>query len=128
MKKFKFINFNQKKKTHEIIYLFDERITGTIGRTFVSCIMIMIFFYSAPIFVNFIQEDVLMNEYRNNSRTLMVYKLNGKNKLEENTKRGDEEIFNEKDLLSDIISLNELENDSVRLSASTILQLFNDTN
>ena len=38
------------------------------------------------------------------------------------------EIFNEKDLLSDILTLNDLENDSVRLSASTIKQLFEDTN
>ena len=37
-------------------------------------------------------------------------------------------IFDEKDLLSDILTLNDLETESVRLSASTISQLFKDTN
>ena len=47
---------------------------------------------------------------------------------EKDTKTDNVEIFNEKDLLSDILTLNDLENDSVRLSASTIKQLFEDTN
>ena len=37
------------------------------------------------------------------------------------------ETFNEEDLLIDIFNLNELETDTVRLSASTIKQLFEDT-
>ena len=36
--------------------------------------------------------------------------------------------FNENDLLVDIFSLNDLETDTVRLNASTIKQLFEDTN
>ena len=36
--------------------------------------------------------------------------------------------MNEKDLLRDIFSLNDLETDTVRLNASTIKQLFEDTN
>ena len=58
----------------------------------------------------------------------MVYKLDGKSIDEKETKTDNVEIFNEKDLLSDILTLNDLENDSVRLSASTIKQLFEDTN
>ena len=58
----------------------------------------------------------------------MVYKLDGKSIDEKDTKSDNVEIFNEKDLLSDILTLNDLENDSVRLSASTIKQLFEDTN
>ena len=58
----------------------------------------------------------------------MVYKLDGKSIDEKDTKTDNVEIFNEKDLLSDILTLNDLENDSVRLSASTIKQLFEDTN
>ena len=38
------------------------------------------------------------------------------------------QILNEKDLLVDIFSLNDLETDTVRLNASTIKQLFEDTN
>ena len=52
----------------------------------------------------------------------MTYELSGQSILNEK----DEQI-NEKDLLSDILSLNELETDTVRLSASTIQQLFKDT-
>ena len=56
MKNLKFVNFNYKKKTNETIYLFGNRITGTIGRTFVSCILVLLFFYSAPILINFIDQ------------------------------------------------------------------------
>ena len=128
MKNLKFINFNPKKKTSEFVYLFGDRVKGTIGRTLVSCILILIFFYTAPIVINFVDEDILTGEYKNNSRKIMVYKLDGKNIDEKDTKKDNVEIFNEKDLLSDILTLNDLENDSVRLSASTIKQLFEDTN
>ena len=37
-------------------------------------------------------------------------------------------LLNENDLLRDIFSLNDLETDTVRLNASTIKQLFDDTN
>ena len=128
MKNLKFINFNPKKKTSEFVYLFGDRVTGTIGRTFISCILILVFFYTAPIVINFVDEDILTDEYKNNSRKIMVYKLNGKSIDEKDTEVDNVEIFNEKDLLSDILTLNDLENDSVRLSASTIKQLFEDTN
>ena len=128
MKNLKFINFNPKKKTSEFVYLFGDRVTGTIGRTLISCILILGFFYTAPIVINFVDEDILTGEYKNNSRKIMVYKLDGKSIDEKDTKSDNVEIFNEKDLLSDILTLNDLENDSVRLSASTIKQLFEDTN
>ena len=54
----------------------------------------------------------------------MAYTLNSKN----NSIEGNDKILNEKDLLVDIFSLNEIETDSVRLNASTIRQLFEDTN
>ena len=58
----------------------------------------------------------------------MVYKLDGKSINEKEIETDNVEIFDEKDLLSDILTLNDIENDSVRLSASTIQQLFKDTN
>jgi Bax protein len=128
MKNLKFINFNSKKKTNEIVYLFGDKVTATIGRTFLSSIMVLIFFYAAPIVVNFVDEDILTGEFKNDSRKIMVYKLDGKNIDEKETTTDNTEIFNEKDLLSDIFTLNDLENDSIRLSASTIKQLFEDTN
>ena len=128
MRKIKIINFDSQKKTNETIYLFDHKSTSSIGRTFISCFLILIFFYSAPIVISFVDEDILTGEYKNNSRKIMVYKLDGKNIDEKETRAENVEIFNEKDLLSDILTLNDLENDSVRLSASVIKQLFEDTN
>ena len=45
-----------------------------------------------------------------------------------NISPNDEKILNEQDLLLDIFSLNDLQTDTVRLNASTIEQLFKDTN
>ena len=74
-----------------------------------------------PIFVSFVNKDNL--EFQNNSKAVLAYTLNSKNNgAEEKT-----ELLDEKDLLVDIFSLNELEVDTVRLNASTIKQLFEDT-
>ena len=74
-----------------------------------------------PIFITFVNKDNL--EFQNNSKAVLAYTLNSKNNgAEEKT-----ELLDEKDLLVDIFSLNELEVDTVRLNASTIKQLFEDT-
>jgi Bax protein len=62
-------------------------------------------------------------EFQNQSKKILVYTLNSKNNIEENT-----EVLDERDLLTDIFALNELENESVALSAPTVEQLFKDTN
>ena len=54
---------------------------------------------------------------------MLAYTLNKENSVERDNK-----ILDEKDLLVDIFSLNDLETDTVRLNASTIKQLFEDTN
>ena len=125
MRNIKFVNLNRKKKTTEFLYLFGSRVTGTIGRSFISCIGVICFFYIAPIITNFANQEIFSNEFKNNSRKIMVYQLNGKS---EQSEENLSEKFDEKDLLTDIITLNDLETDSVRLSASTIYQLFKDTN
>ena len=55
----------------------------------------------------------------------MTYQLSGKGEPSLNEEKIE---INEQDLLSDILSLNEIESDTVRLSAATIEQLFKDTN
>ena len=65
---------------------------------------------------------MITNEFQNNSKSILAYTLNNKN---EGTYSDNE--LNEKDLLIDIFSLNDLETDTVRLNASTIKQLFEDT-
>ena len=116
MKK-KFYNYK-----FNVLKIFDQRNLGSIPRIFLSSLLVIFFFYSMPIFINFAFKQNL--EYQNNSKKILAYTLNngGENKYDEN------KVLNEKDLLVDIFSLNDLETDTVRLDASTIKQLFEDTN
>ena len=96
---------------------------NAISRIFLSSFVIISFFYITPIFINFADKNFYNKEFKNNSKKILAYTLNGKNK-----KTKDNENLIEEDLLFDIFSLNDLETDSVRLSAATIKQLFEDTN
>ena len=96
---------------------------NAISRIFLSSFVIVSFFYIAPIFINFADKNFNNKEFKNNSKKILAYTLNSKNQ-----KTKDNENLTEEDLLFDIFSLNDLETDSVRLSAATIKQLFEDTN
>jgi len=112
------------RKTKKTIQFFDERSIGAIPRVILSSIVVVGFFYVMPFFINFTNENFLnTKEFQNESKKILVYTLNSKNNIEENT-----EVLDEKDLLVDILSLNDIENESVALSAPTIEQLFKDTN
>ncbi len=102
--------------------LFIKNDFGSIPRTIISSFGVIIFFYCAPLIINFTNTE--KNEFQNNSKKILAYTLNKKSNNIEN----DNKILDEKDLLVDIFSLNDLETDSVRLNASTIKQLFEDTN
>ena len=93
-----------------------------ILRIFLSSIIVFSFFYTMPLIISYSKYNSL--EYRNSSKAVLAYTL--KNKKENIT--DDSEVLKESDLLTDIFSLNELETDTVRLNASTIKQLFEDTN
>ena len=81
-------------------------------------------FYSLPLIVNFANDNILnTKEFRNNSKKVLAYTLDKKN----NGTLDSNEKFDERDLLVDIYSLNEKETDAIRLDASTILQLYEDT-
>ena len=95
---------------------------NSISRIFLSSFVLVSFFYIAPILINFTDKNFNTKEYTNNSKKILAYTLNKKDK---NIKESD--TLKEEDLLLDIFSLNNLETDSVRLSASTIKQLFEDT-
>jgi Bax protein len=105
-----------------VLKFFDQRNLGSIPRIALSSLLVIFFFYSMPIFIDFANHQ--KTEYQNNSKAVLAYTLNNgaSNKDEEN------KALNEKDLLVDIFSLNDLETDTVRLDASTIKQLFEDTN
>ena len=110
--------FNNKVK---FLNFFDKNELGSIPRIFISSLILIFFFYSMPIFISFVNKDNL--EFQNNSKAVLAYTLNSKN----NGAEKKTELLDEKDLLVDIFSLNELEVDTVRLNASTIKQLFEDT-
>ncbi len=110
--------FNNKLK---FLKFFDQRNLGSIPRTFLSSFAVILFFYSMPLIIDY--SDIKNSEFQNKSRDVLAYTLNNG----ENPKDKDNKILNENDLLVDIFSLNDLETDTVRLNASTIEQLFEDT-
>ena len=113
-----------KKRNFKSISSITGNNLGSIPRTLLSSVIIIFFFYFAPILIDFTNSNILnTKEFQNNSKAILAYTLNQKN----NGDTQNEESINERDLLIDIFSLNDLETDTVRLDASTIKQLFEDT-
>ena len=110
--------FNQSFK---IVRFFDRRDIGSLPRIFLCSFLIIFFFYSMPQLITFTNNN--NKEFQNNSKAILAYTLSN----EENGINDDNQALNENDLLVDIFSLNDLETDTVRLNASTIKQLFQDT-
>ncbi len=106
----------------KILKFFDKKSIGSLPRVFISSIFVIFFFYSAPLLINFTNKD--LNSFQNNSKKVLAYTLNQKKNGVEDI----EDALDENDLLRDIFTLNDLEVDTVRLNASTIKQLFEDTN
>ena len=112
-------NFNKKVKS--INFFNTKKNFGSLPRILISSILLITFFYAMPIAVNFANNKNMA--FQNKSKAVLAYTLkNGTSGNEINDK-----ILNEQDLLVDIFSLNDLETDTVRLNASTIKQLFEDT-
>ena len=116
------ITKNNDSKIQKDKNFFYNKSINSLSRIFLSSFIVVSFFYIVPMFINFAEKSLNTKEFTNNSKKILAYTLNNKNK----TKK-ENEILNEEDLLLDIFSLNDLESDTVRLSASTIKQLFKDT-
>ena len=113
-----------RKKNSYFFKHFDEIQIGSIPRVILSSFVLMIFFYSAPFLVDFSNKKIFIkNEFQNNSKKVLAYTLNQEKYGEDPGNKN----LDERDLLIDIFSLNDLETDTVRLNASTIKQLFEDT-
>ena len=106
----------------KMIKYFDQRDLGSLPRIFLSSLLVLFFFYSMPLIINFAKNK--NSEFQNNSQKILAYTLNNG----AGTENGTNQNLDENDLLRDIFSLNDLETDTVRLDASTIKQLFEDTN
>ncbi len=113
---------NFTKKVKSINFFNPKKNIGSLPRILLSSILLIAFFYAMPIVLNFANNKNMA--FQNKSKAVLAYTLkNGASENEINDK-----ILNEQDLLVDIFSLNDLETDTVRLNASTIKQLFEDTN
>ena len=113
-----------RNKRIRVLKTLDDNNLGSIARTIISSFVIIFAFYSLPLIVNFTNDKILnTQEFRNNSKTVLAYTLDKQN----NETLDYDEQYDERDLLVDIYSLNEKETDAVRLDASTIIQLYEDT-
>ena len=110
------------KKINNYSDSFTKKNLNTLSRIFLSSFLIISFFYVAPKIVSFTEKNLNTKEFTNNSKKILAYTLNDSDQNKSQNK-----IIDENDILFDIFSLNNLESDSVRLSASTIKQLFEDT-
>ena len=112
-----------KKNRIKPFKVFDENNLSSLPRIILSSALVISFFYSFPIVVNFTSNKIESSAgIQNNSKAILAYTLNKKSSNSSNY-----QTLNEDDLLIDIYSLNDQETDTVRLDASTIKQLFEDT-
>ncbi len=116
------INKGSNKIFYKFFKILNQKDLGTLPKIFLSSFIIVSFFYFIPIINLYLNTN--SQEYKNNSKAILAYTLNGDSKNIE----GETGEIDENDLLRDIFSLNDLETDTVRLNASTIKQLFEDTN
>ena len=99
-----------------------ENNIGNISRVFLSCLIIMSFFFISPMIVEFSKSTSLVSsDFENNS----------KNNLKKVLEKKDGKLDNIVDtnfLFEDILTFDENPTDSIRLSAATIEELFKSTN
>ena len=92
-----------------------------LSKTFISSLIIISVFTILPVFTEFVEKGALVSKnFENNSKNNFNKKLNDKNlELDDGVNRS----F----LFDDILQFNEQPTDTVRLSASTIQELFKST-
>ena len=104
---------------------FKEQNLDVFSKTVLSSLMVVSFFTIMPIVINFTKEQALLTqEFKNNSKNNFTKTLEGKNY--EKLSKIDNEL-NQKYLFDDVLNFEDLPDNTVRLSASTIKQLFLDT-
>tara|TARA_B110001454_G_C12714896_1_gene432237 strand:- start:1114 stop:2244 length:1131 start_codon:yes stop_codon:yes gene_type:complete len=114
-----FILSKKKNNSNEVKNL------NVLSRTLLSSLIIISIFFVMPIVIKFTNERTLLSkEFKNNSKNNFKKTLDNKN-LKKLSKLDDD--LNQKYLFEDILKFDDLPTDVVRLSASTIEQLFKDT-
>ena len=98
-----------------------NKILNTFTRFSLSALALVLFFYTAPIFINFADKNFNNKEFTNNSKNILNKTLNKVKTFEENDKwKQNDEI----DLLYDILDENNSEINLVRYTTSEINALF----
>ena len=98
-----------------------NKILNTFARFSLSAFVVILFFYTAPIFINFVDKSFNNKEFTNNSNNILNKTLN-KSKI---FKEDDTSVqSNEMDLLYDILEENNSEINLVRYTTSEINALF----
>ena len=93
-----------------------------LARTFLSSLVIISIFFIAPMTINLTKARMISsNDYENYSKRKLKILLENKNKK-------NSDYVNNKFLFEDILTFNERPTDGVRLSATTIEELFKSTN
>lgn len=117
-------NFLKFKKNKQHKYFKNDNL-NSISRTILASLIVMFTFFITPIILEFKEERKLISlEFENNSKDNFKKVLENKNS--QKTNELDKDVV-EKDLFIDVMELNSQPADTVRLSASTIEQLFKDT-
>ena len=81
-----------KKKKYKIFESIANNNLGSIARTLLSSVVVVFIFYSLPLIINFASDNFLnTKEFRNNSKTVLVYTLDKKT----NGSLDDDENFDE---------------------------------
>jgi Bax protein len=102
--------------------LFEQKSRNNLLKIFLSSFLIISFFYTTPIIINFADKNFYTKEYTNNSKKILVYTLN-----KEDKNKKEIETLNEEEVLVDIYTLNNSETEAVYLSAASINKLFKET-
>ncbi len=95
-----------------------------VSRFFLSSCVVILFFYAAPIFINFTDKNFNNKEFTNNSKNILNYTLNKDKSIEEDSGID----ADERDLLYDILEENNSEINLVRYTTSEIDSLFKEVN
>ena len=96
----------------------------TVSRFLLSSFIIVPFFYTAPMFINFAKKNFNSKEFANNSKNILSNTLNKDKIIEEDTIVQSDE----KELLYDILEENKSEINLVRYTTSEIDALFKEVN
>ena len=95
--------------------------------TLIASFGIIVFFFLLPTFIDFQKNTILASkEVENKSKSNLEKVLKGQPLKSENTSQVDE-VLDVKNLFEDVFKFDQLPTDTVRLNASTIEQLFKDT-